>query len=459
MAAELPVTVPHESVNDDSVKLVAWLVADGEVVSAGQPVAEVEGSKATFPVPSPHAGTVRLRAAVGDEVAVGAALCVVVVAGGVEAKAPSKNGSHAAVSPPPVAVPVLASGGGHPPDSDPARAVVENPQGGDPPPTPHQTTQRFSAAAQALVKQHGLDAALFRDLPLVRAADVQAKLAPPRTTTTEPAAFAAPAKAAAAYETVPLSRQKQTENRYLRDGGANVIPSQVSVLVPTGGLKDALAADPDGLSLTALAVFEAGRLLARYPELNGFYADRAHARYTDINIGFAVAGEFGLKVPVVRAADTKSAGAIAEEVRGLLAAYAENKLTPDQLAGGTFTVSDLSGEGIFALNPLIVKGQAAILGVGAEARLAPGGGAVFSLTLSFDHQLADGLLAARFLAELGERLRHHESSLRRRGAGAPRCEKCGRTVGEVRALTGHLMQTVNDDGDPARVCSLCVAGF
>lgn len=277
----------------------------------------------------------------------------------------------------------------------------------------------------------------------------------------DPAPAGRPAKgsAGAPFELVPLSRQKQTENRYLRDGGASVVASQVSVLVPTGGLRDALAADADGLSLTALIVFECGRLLKRYPELNGFYADKAHARYADVNVGFAVAGEFGLKVPVVRAADAKPAGKIAEEVRGLLVAYAENKLAPDQLAGGTFTVSDLSGEGIFALNPLIVKGQAAILGVGTEVRLTPGGDALFTLTLSFDHQLADGLLAARFLAELAERLRHHEAALRQRAAPKPRCGKCGRTVGEVRALNGHLMQTVGDDGGTARVCSFCVAGF
>ena len=109
MAAELPVTVPHESVNDDSVKLVAWLVGDGDAVTTGQPVAEVEGSKATFPVPSPHAGTVRLRAKVGDEVAVGAALCVVVVAGAVPAAAaPSLNGNHAP-APAPAARPTRPS--------------------------------------------------------------------------------------------------------------------------------------------------------------------------------------------------------------------------------------------------------------------------------------------------------------------------------------------------------------
>ena len=80
MATEVPVVVPHESVNDETVKLLRWLVEDGQTVTAEQPVAEVEGSKATFDVPSPRAGVIRLLATVGSEVAVGAPLCHVLVA-------------------------------------------------------------------------------------------------------------------------------------------------------------------------------------------------------------------------------------------------------------------------------------------------------------------------------------------------------------------------------------------
>ncbi|MBA4067316.1 MAG: hypothetical protein C0501_27130 [Isosphaera sp.] len=454
MAADTPVVVPHESVNDETVKLLRWLVADGQRVSAGEDVAEVEGSKATFNVPSPRPGVVRLLARVGDEVAVGAALCVVSATDA----APQANGQAHAPPPPPPVRPAA------PPPVVESRPVAAQPVLAGP------GTQRFSKAALELVQQHRLDPELFRGAALVRARDVLARVAPaapahrqpdpPPVAVPEPEparpAGGVPGPANGPFDEVPLSRQKQTENRYLRQGGAHVIPSQVTILVPTAGLRDALAEDPAGLSATALIVFEVGRLLRRYPDLNAFYTSRTSCRYREVNVGFAVAGEYGLKVPVVRGADTKSAGKVAEDVRELLAAYAGNTLLPEHLSGGTFTVSDLSGEGVFALNPLIVRGQAAILGVGAEVR--HGGGATFSLTLSFDHQLADGLQASRFLSDLAARLRHHESTLRR-PAAVPTCSRCGRTVREVRRLNGHLLQTVDEAGGVVRVCTSCAAGF
>lgn len=81
------------------------------------------------------------------------------------------------------------------------------------------------------------------------------------------------------------------------------------------------------------------------------------------------------------------------------------------LAGGTFTITDLSGEGVSSFRPLINQGQSAILGVCSEV-FAPGGKVGrFDLTLAFDHQLTEGRTAARFLNDLRERLGHHEASL------------------------------------------------
>jgi pyruvate/2-oxoglutarate dehydrogenase complex dihydrolipoamide acyltransferase (E2) component len=92
MSTEIPVVVPHESVNDDTVKLIRWLVEDGQQVNPGEPVAEVEGSKSTFEVPCSQAGIVCRRESEGQEIPVGAALCYVRVAEETENLQPSSNG-------------------------------------------------------------------------------------------------------------------------------------------------------------------------------------------------------------------------------------------------------------------------------------------------------------------------------------------------------------------------------
>src|SRR5207247_2570732 len=85
----------------------------------------------------------------------------------------------------------------------------------------------------------------------------------------------------------------------------------------------------------------------------------------------------------------------------------------ESLAGGTFTITDLSGEEVFHFLPLINQGQSAILGVGAEVFLPPGRDGMFTLTLAFDHSLSEGRQAARFLKELSNRLQHYEATLGR----------------------------------------------
>src|SRR2546427_4503426 len=133
--------------------------------------------------------------------------------------------------------------------------------------------------------------------------------------------------------------------------------------------------------------------------------------YEEINIGFAVDAGHGLKVPVIHQADTKSLQDIASEMQECLLNYLENTLRVESLVGGTFTITDLSSEGVFTFSPLINQGQSAILGVGGEFFLPHSPEGLFNLILSFDHQLAEGRQATQFLQDLAYRLQAYSTLL------------------------------------------------
>jgi pyruvate dehydrogenase E2 component (dihydrolipoamide acetyltransferase) len=159
-------------------------------------------------------------------------------------------------------------------------------------------------------------------------------------------------------------------------------------------------------SLNDFVVKACAMALRRHPRVNACYADGQFKLHRRVNIGVAVASEEALVVPVVRDADTKSLGAIAGETRWLAARVRAGQVTPPELSGGTFTVSNLGMFGMTAIRPVINLPQAAILGVGAIREiLARVDGEVvdrrtMTLTLTADHRILYGADAARFLDEV-----------------------------------------------------------
>ena len=189
-----------------------------------------------------------------------------------------------------------------------------------------------------------------------------------------------------------------------------------------------------------------------------------------MNIGFAIDGDLGLKVPVIRAADSKSIADITQEMQELMVAYLNNSLTSHDLQGGTFTMTDLSGEGVFAFHPLINQGQSAILGVGGEFYPPGSREGVFNLILAFDHQVSEGRNAAKFLRELGDHLQAYETAL----TGSRRDEENLKNISCSRCLTplanveewdqfqhwDHFMvQMVKPNGQTGYLCSVCMRGW
>jgi pyruvate/2-oxoglutarate dehydrogenase complex dihydrolipoamide acyltransferase (E2) component len=479
MSKRTPVVIPRENVNDETVTLVNWCVEHGTLVEAGQALADVEGSKAVFTIVAPVAGAVHYTLSPGQEVEVGGVLCT--IAGNEALPLPAEvlpsQPETVQVTTTPVA------------QSDTLRSVAEAvpvlPEAGNDTPSISSGLRqpRFSQKAAALLQHHGLAPELFMGQGLVRAQEVLQRLEGHGLQTASPPAagltghtdaVARPEPVAALgvpVHTVQLSRQKQTERRYLASSFSNTLPSMVTVVVPTRGLRAAAAQSPKfSGSVTALILFEVARLLHKYPALNAFYAHSAMHVYDEINIGFAVDAGQGLKVPVIHQADTKSLQDIASEMQECLLNYLENTLRVESLVGGTFTITDLSSEGVFTFQPLINQGQSAILGVGGEFFLPQSSEGLFNLILSFDHQLTEGRQAAQFLQDLAYRLQAYSAVLKsdmnhETGADELHCARCLASLSQLQRLGAvqqeehFLVQTVQPDGRHEYRCNTCLQGW
>jgi 2-oxoglutarate dehydrogenase E2 component (dihydrolipoamide succinyltransferase) len=204
-------------------------------------------------------------------------------------------------------------------------------------------------------------------------------------------------------EPLELRPSKLTEIQTLRRVHEQVVPSAVTVSL-AGKRLDArlrsLAAQHGAVSLLELCIYETARLLPEWPELNGFYAERQAWRYRTPAIGFAVNAGRGLRVPVVRRAAELTIREVASAVRDLSLRYLRDELAIDDVTGGTFTITDLSQEGVVHFLPVLNERQSAILGLTAERS----GARTRDLVLAFDHRLSDGMQAGRFLAALRDRL-------------------------------------------------------
>ncbi|GIV19209.1 MAG: dihydrolipoamide acetyltransferase component of pyruvate dehydrogenase complex [Armatimonadota bacterium] len=157
------------------------------------------------------------------------------------------------------------------------------------------------------------------------------------------------------------------------------------------------------LTYTDLIVKAVARALREFPLMNATLQDDQITIHADINVGVAVAVEEGLLVPVVKGADCKTLGEISRELKEMAERARAGKSTPDDLSGGTFTITNLGAYDVEMFNPVLVPGQTGILGVGriAEKPAIREGQMVarhlMNLCLTFDHRVLDGAPAARFL--------------------------------------------------------------
>jgi pyruvate dehydrogenase E2 component (dihydrolipoamide acetyltransferase) len=222
-------------------------------------------------------------------------------------------------------------------------------------------------------------------------------------------------RARGASEHVPLSRLQQTVARRMAQSRATVPDFELQADVDMAAcaelrarLKELADMVP---SYNDMVIKACALALREYPRANGSYDDGRFELHPRINIGVAVAAEDALLVPTVFDADSASLGSIAHTVRGLAERVRAGTITPPDLAGGTFTVSNLGMFGVDRFTAVINPPQAAILAVGAirkrPAVLADGSLAarpLMTMTLAADHRILYGADAAKLLARIRELL-------------------------------------------------------
>ena len=184
-----------------------------------------------------------------------------------------------------------------------------------------------------------------------------------------------------------------------------------------------------GVKLTHsdLLVMIVARVLQKHPRMNGSWTDQGIRTNAEVNIGLAMAVDDGVVAPVMQNADKATLGEIALQWRDLAERARGGKLRPADIAGGTFTISNLGMFGVDAFTAIIIPPQAAILAVGAIANRVvpvgvgpdarPGVRPMMTLTLSSDHRVVDGARAAEFLQDLVEAIGSPMQFFNNAGAG------------------------------------------
>jgi len=400
MATEI--VMPKLGLTMESGAISAWLVEEGQEVQKGQALLEIATDKVTMEVEAQADGILRkILVPPGEEVPVSTTI-------GVIAAADEDIGSYSAAAP---SDPVPAAASSTP--TAPAPAAASSPTPSAPPPTPSADSDgrrphKTSPKARKIAAEHGLDlSGISGSGPAGRivSADVLALVE-----RVQPAPAAAPVPVAEGR--VELSRAEQVAGERLTASYQQIPHIHLSMDVSAVWLQQfrtGYELEGKKISFNDLIVKATARTLSEFPRVNSL-EEGGHFRYaSEINVGIAVAAEQGLVVPVLRAAAEKTIEEIALEGTRLIDAARRGQLRPDDMLGGTFTISNLGMFGVSRFTAIINPPQVAILAVGAiENRVVASGADAFAvrpqltLTLAADHRVVDGALGARFLARLKE---------------------------------------------------------
>jgi len=448
------VTLPAlgESVTEGTV--TQWLKAVGDDVAVDEPLLEISTDKVDTEIPSPVAGKLlEIRAEEDETVEVGAVLAVIGAEGAAPAEAapaptpepeaapepepePEKAPEPAPAPPPPAPEPVQAS---EPTPADPETQAAP-PSAPAPaaaaPATPSDSGDTYvTPIVRKLAKEHGVDLTTVSGTGVggrIRKQDVldaAAKAAEPAPAAAAPApaASAAPAPEPSALrgKTEKVSRLRKTiASRMVESLQISAQLTQVHEVDVTevarlrARHKDAFL-DREGVKLTFLPFFAKAAIeaLKSYPQLNSALdLEAGTVTYpSGEHLSIAVDTERGLLAPTIKDAGDLSIAGLARKIADVAERTRTNKITPDELSGGTFTVTNLGSNGALFDTPIINQPQVAILGVGAVVKrpvvITDDHGndsisvrSMAYLALTYDHRIVDGADAGRFLTAVKQRL-------------------------------------------------------
>jgi pyruvate dehydrogenase E2 component (dihydrolipoamide acetyltransferase) len=368
--------------------LVEWLKKDGEKVKTGEVIGTIQTDKATLEMESPSSGILTGFLITGGEtVPVGVPIAAILKAG---EKLPEGWGAGAA-APQPAAEPEAA-----PAPSNGEPKVEE--------PAASEGRIKASPLAKKIANERGIDLATVKGTGpggRIVEKDVQAA-------TLAPAPAVAPSlKATAEDKVVKLNRLRQITAQRTAQSKRQVPHFYVTVEVDVEAIqemRELFEKEGSGkVSINDFVVKACARALIDMPQVNSVYQSDALLQYGAVHIGMAVAVPDGLTVPVIKNAHLLTLRGIAEESKRLAIKARDNKLTPDELSGSTFSISNMGMLNVDNFVAIVNEPNAAILAV-STARKVPVVVADdeleirlrMNVTLSFDHRVVDGAVGAKF---------------------------------------------------------------
>jgi len=392
----ISVVMPALEMAQETGKLISWLKKEGESVAKGEPLLEVETDKAVMEIESPGAGVLAgIKVQAGTEVPVGRTIAWIVGPGEappadeVAIESGRKITAAATSTAAPPIQPVTATS-----SAELSAASI-----------------KISPKARRLAGERGVNLAHVRGSGPggeILASDILA------AAESKAAAATGALDSASGSPVARLMAERTTQSW-------TTVPHFFVVReVDAGALNDArqkFAAEFEKsravkLTHTDLLAALVARVLQKHPRMNASWAGAGIRSNAAINIGLAMAVDDGVVAPVIPNADKATLGEIAEQRRDLAERARGGKLRPSDIAGGTFTISNLGMFGVDAFTAIIIPPQAAILAVGRIAgRVVPVGAGpdarpgirpMITLTLSSDHRVVDGARAAEFLRDLVE---------------------------------------------------------
>src|SRR6202166_3299832 len=380
----ISVVMPALEMAQETGKLISWLKKEGDSVAKGEPLLEVETDKAVMEIESPGDGVLAgVKVQPGAEVPVGQTIAWIVRPGEVPPtnEVASASGRKTTIEAP---------------SKSPSEASSKTPAS-----EPASQSMKISPKARRLANERGVNLANVRGSGTggeILASDIEAAA---KSTPADSTADSASPISRPMAERTTQSWTTAPHFFVTRDVDASALNEARQKLAPeiekSNGLK---------ITHSDLLVAIVARVLENHPRMNASWDNKGIRTNAEINIGLAMAVEDGVVAPVIQNADKIKLGDIAIQRRDLTNRARGGKLRPADVAGGTFTISNLGMFGVDAFTAIIIPPQAAILAVGAiTERVVPVDGhpairPMMTLTLSSDHRVVDGARAAEFLRDL-----------------------------------------------------------
>ena len=392
----ISVVMPALEMAQETGKLISWLKKEGESVAKGEPLLEIETDKAVMEIESPGDGVLAgVKVQAGTEVPVGRTIAWIVGPGEVPpadeiAAASGRRSTVPALFTAPAAS-TAASANQLASPAQPAQSIKISPK-----------ARRLASELRvhlADVRGSGSGGEILAS-DILAAAESQAGAAPAPVDSGGPISRLMAERTTQSWTTIPhFFVTREVDAGALNEARQKLGPE----IEKSHGVK---------LTHTDLLAALVARVLMKHSRMNASWTGAGVRTHAEINIGLAMAVDDGVVAPVIHNAHQAALGAIAVQRRDLAERARTGKLRPADIAGGTFTISNLGMFGVDAFTAIIIPPQAAILAVGsiADRVVAVGTGSdarpgirpMMTLTLSSDHRVVDGARAAEFLRDLVE---------------------------------------------------------